>query len=678
LILFLFNDEIITNHIAHVRPVTEIFVYTKKLVHLLYSRSSRLLQHKIQRYFNQSNIVDDHPYSVRIEIYERLDSGAPVLHVVWQYPVYFDFLPVFRFSKALRLTKPIPEQNPCSSNPCHQNQDCRQLQNKKSNYICLCKANFTGENCSIPDQRCMNGYCAYESICRPNYRGLIVGNELPYCICSFDLYGDQCGIKHDQCASYPCQNNGSCYSTLKPDTVACICTKEYHGKNCEMRKPEMRLYINDSVSHVAAVLQYFDIDFISLNLILSSQQVYRTLPNLLEYRHEQRTVPEIILVKLYSSYEQTSPELYLISVHVNVTTIYATTQVIEKTRCMHLHTLISANETQVKTTYSPIKYHYVCRNKSNLFCFRDDFYLCICDENHSRVECFLYDYQLDQCSHCLAGGRCLKGDRSQPNDFICLCPPCHSGTKCQFNSNSFAFTFDQLFFTDLNSVKQQKITLCLLIIIPLLLALIALPNNLFSFATFRREKCLENGVGHYLLFMSIINQINLSIFVARLIHLSISIIGLQSHPIVDNILCKVLNYLLICFTRIAYWLVSFVATERVYTVVFLKGQWLKKPHVAQRLIALMFFIVVGSGAYELAFVRSFPFNVDGDNSMCVIEFPTTSQLNWVLVHEIVSIIHSMLPLLINLCCTITMIYIITKTKLNIRRPDQGICICIYY
>jgi hypothetical protein len=178
--------------------------------------------------------------------------------------------------------------------------------------------------------------------------------------------------------------------------------------------------------------------------------------------------------------------------------------------------------------------------------------------------------------------------------------------------------------------------------------------------------------------MSIINQINLTILIARLIHLSISISGLQSHSIVDNILCKVLNYLLICFTRIAYWLVSFVATERVYTVVFLKGQWLKKPHIAQRLIALMFFIVISSGAYELVFVRSFLFNDDGNNSMCVIEFPVTSRSNWMLIHRIVSIIHSMLPLLINLCCTITMIYIITKTKLNIRRPDQGICICIFF
>ena len=59
---------------------------------------------------------------------------------------------------------------------------------------------------------------------------------------------------------------------------------------------------------------------------------------------------------------------------------------------------------------SPIRYHQICRENLDLLCFRGDIYLCLCGENHTRVECFLYDDGLDRCSHCLAGGRCLKGD----------------------------------------------------------------------------------------------------------------------------------------------------------------------------------------------------------------------------------------------------------------------------
>jgi hypothetical protein len=671
LVLFLFENEIITNHVSHVRPATEMFVYKKKMIHFLYSHSFRLLQHKRQRYFNQSNIINDHPYSVRIEMYEKKNSGEPSLIAVWRYPVYFDYLPVFRLAKILRLTKPNIEPNPCSSSPCNQNQDCQPFINDRSKYICLCKSNFTGENCSIEDQQCANGYCSDGAICKPNYRGLLTGNELPYCICPFENFGERCDIRHDLCLLTPCQNNGSCYSTAKPDTIACICTEEYHGIYCELKKPEVKLYINESVYYEAAVVQYFDIDHISLNLNLAYQKVYRTLPPLLEYRHGKKIAPEIILVKLYSSQFENPAELYLISVHIDVAMIYATTQVIEKNRCVHIRSLISDNETQVISNYSPIKYHSLCRNNTDLFCFRDDFYLCICEENHSRVDCFLYDSNLDQCFGCLAGGRCLQGDRSRSNDFICLCPPCYSGTRCQFNSNSFVFTIDQLFYIDLISSKQ-KMTLCLLIIGSLLLALIALPNNIFSFVTFRRQKCLSNGVGQYLFYMSIINQINLSVLVARLIHLSIIVTDLRYHPIIDSILCKVLNYLLICSTRIAYWLVSFVATERVYTVVFLKGQWLKKPYVARRLIALTCFIVFSSGAYELVFVEAFVLDNYGNSSICVIELPNIYQSKWMLVHQIVSVINSMLPLLLNLCCTITMIYVIIKSKMNLRRPDKGI------
>jgi hypothetical protein len=117
----------------------------------------------------------------------------------------------------------------------------------------------------------------------------------------------------------------------------------------------------------------------------------------------------------------------------------------------------------------------------------------------------------------------------------------------------------------------------------------------------------------------------------------------------------------------AYWLVSFVATERVYTTAFLKGQWLQRPHIARRLIILTFIMVFFSGAYEFAFVKS----VSVDNgSMCAIEFPLIHQSVWMRIHQIVSISNSVVPLLINLCCTITIIYIIIKTKMNIHMPNR--------
>ena len=95
----------------------------KKLVHLFYSRSNTSLHHKRARYFNRSNIINEHPYSVRIEAYELNPNEKARLVGVWLYPIYFDFLPSFRLAKVLHLTKPDTTKNPCLSNPCNPNKN---------------------------------------------------------------------------------------------------------------------------------------------------------------------------------------------------------------------------------------------------------------------------------------------------------------------------------------------------------------------------------------------------------------------------------------------------------------------------------------------------------------------------------------------------------------------------
>ncbi|CAF3381724.1 unnamed protein product [Rotaria socialis] len=321
---------------------------------------------------------------------------------------------------------------------------------------------------------------------------------------------------------------------------------------------------------------------------------------------------------------------------------------------------------QLVSNYSPIKYHHFCLNNTDLFCFRDDFYLCICSENHSRAECFRYNSKHDQCSHCLAGGRCLKGDQVKSTDFICLCPPCHSGTHCQFNSNSFAFTLDQLFFIDLISINRKAIVR-LLIILPLVLFLLALPNNLFSIVTFRRQNCLRNGIGQYLLYMSIINQFNLGFLAARLIHLTINITELHSDSSLDNYLCKIFSFLLTSSSRIVYWLASLIAIERVYMTLFLNGRWLRKPHIARRLIAFTVVVVlISSDIHELIFIKSLFGINDGKGAMCIFEFPVIHRSTWLLFHLIISVINTMRPLFINICCTILISCILIKKKTKIR------------
>jgi hypothetical protein len=131
LVLFLFNNQTLTAQEFHVRPAIENVIYKKLIGYGLYSRSNQSLDYKRKRYFNRSNIIHEHPYTIRIESYELVTNKKPQLTAVWQYPVYFDYLPSFRLSKVLRLYKPTNQiHHPCFSNPCSPLQECYQLEKK--------------------------------------------------------------------------------------------------------------------------------------------------------------------------------------------------------------------------------------------------------------------------------------------------------------------------------------------------------------------------------------------------------------------------------------------------------------------------------------------------------------------------------------------------------------------
>ena len=677
LVLLIFANQTLITHEFHIRPALEINEFKKKFVHLSYSRSAM---------FREQRILRSHPESylffLRIEAYRTNEVEGLSLLTVWQYPLRFSHLPVDRFAQVLHLTRLTNISNPCSSDPCRgEHEECRQLMNQPSEYLCLCRTNFTGENCSIEDHQCLDGACASQSLCKPNYRALLRGNALPYCICPLDRFGPRCDIQHEYCQRTPCQHGASCFPTSEPDRVACVCTVEYHGPFCQWRKPQWRLSLSEILPSAASVVQYFEIDLTSLDLRLVHQQVFSTLPPTIEYFHQGEQLPSIALAKLYSTDEKFSSQIFLLSVYVNVLSIEGTTEISGNNRCPHVHSLgqgsldhsfdVSGNFClSVVLEAFPIRYHRICANNSALLCFHDDLYLCICADNHTRVECFRYDDTLERCSSCVTGSRCLQGDRSRVTDYLCLCSPCHSGRRCQFNSISFTFTLDQLFHTDLIS-SNKRTMISSLILFSSLGFFFALPNNLFSFVTLNRRSSLRTGIGHYLRCLSIVNQLSLALLAARLIHLTLTTSSLlKFRPTTDDVLCKILSYFLTCFSRTSYWLSSFVALERLYTVIFLRKRWLKQPHIACRLILFIFGLIFTTTAYEIVLIKSFSSTDEGTGTICVIEFPIYHRSLWISIHQSIAILNLLLPMLITLCSTVTIIRIVIRAKMNVRTPTE--------
>lgn len=330
LILFVFEKTIISIDEITFREEDQL---KKKLIHFVYSRSSEFVEKKRKRYRNRSSVLNEHPYSIQMELYQIGKDIFPI--GLWIYPILFDHLPVYRLSKVLRL-KEEEEMNPCSLNPCKENEQCWRIINENWKWICLCKSNLTGE-----DEECHQGFCFGNSFCRSNRRRIHSGSDVPYCICPLNYFGVHCSLLNERCRSNPCENGGRCISSIKPAEMICLCSEQYFGERCQMKKSEMKLIVSEMVEHKGAIVQYCEIDFVSLQLLVVHQQSYENLPQSLVYHHEGKTVPELVLVRLYSSHVDISPRIYLICISVNVTSISVRTKVMEENQCRDIREISS-------------------------------------------------------------------------------------------------------------------------------------------------------------------------------------------------------------------------------------------------------------------------------------------------------------------------------------------------
>ena len=64
------------------------------------------------------------------------------------------------------------------------------------------------------------------------------------------------------------------------------------------------------------------------------------------------------------------------------------------------------------------------------------------------ADCLGHNTRIDQCDKCLAGGRCLVDTLKQSSDFLCICPHCTQGSRCEMSLQAFGFTFDSLLISD--------------------------------------------------------------------------------------------------------------------------------------------------------------------------------------------------------------------------------------
>ncbi len=347
---FLFANEVIDYYEFHTHPHIQTDAnYLKETIYFLYPRLQQF--HEMKK--NKRNGTQ--LYTVQFEAFNLYlnDTIDPI--GVWQYPIYFDFLPAFRLSKILRLHYPVPSypNGPCSSNPCGKNGLCQEVINSnRSLHFCSCDSGYHGTRCEYYAKECNNS-CSPKSICKPKYRGILTGNQQPLCLCPASTFGNTCYLKNDICENNPCMNGGSCevtYDLTDVNKYICLCTDSFEGDHCQNPKGMVNITFalsSDSklqtADVVAITVSYNDYHIPSLDFVVRHQQVYDALLLHLQliYSHKlTEYAPDTAVLKVYgSNYRNKEPDYYVLYFYPNQKEINITTDLTSENHCPLVQTL---------------------------------------------------------------------------------------------------------------------------------------------------------------------------------------------------------------------------------------------------------------------------------------------------------------------------------------------------
>jgi hypothetical protein len=484
-------------------------------------------------------------------------------------------------------------------------------------------------------------------------------------VCPLGRYGRQCKFQYDPCVDINrCKNGGTCYPfdiRMPNFPFVCLCPPLYFGTQCEFSSARALLKVSRSVQKLLPSITINEIPILMVyltdiynglpKLIIQEHLLYTNVPfesTITILFHRRPILSDFIFAKILYSADKT--DYYLVGLHKRSVSSEQTS-ILASYQCPHVATLqfwSLYNRTGDELNYlASIKlYHRACY-MIGLKCFYDKFHICICD-NEARLECFLFDHTVGNCSltpaYCLNGGVCQHSSLSSSNPlFACACQSCFYGDLCQFTTTQYSVSLDALEF------HWAILTLVSVFV------LIGTSVNSLCIATFIRPQVRQIGCGLYLMTSSIVGQFGLLVFFAKLIHL-------YGKYMNNQILCIGLEFALTVSLSMFDWLTACIAVERTVSVI--KGAVFNRQtsvRAAKYVILALFLFNIITSIHEPLYRRLINDPHHAGQLWCVLDFNTNNA--WLSVYEKASnIAHIIGPFLINLFSVLVLLVRLTQRR----------------
>ncbi|CAF5195082.1 unnamed protein product, partial [Rotaria magnacalcarata] len=183
----------------------------------------------------------------------------------------------------------------------------------------------------------------------------------------------------------------------------------------------------------------------------------------------------------------------------NISTAISPTQ-----RCVPYQELFSSELLALPRIHRLKSYHIPCQNNTELKCFIDESYMCLCTVEH-RSNCFLFDFNINLvCNndvYCENGGICLQDTSECSESILCVCTDCFFGNRCQFYAKGIGLTLDDMLRYAIQpnvTFTNQSIIVQLSAVIIMFLFVVGLLNSLIAYLIFHHPNCRQTGSAMYL------------------------------------------------------------------------------------------------------------------------------------------------------------------------------------